>query len=938
MPSRSQKEALRKQDTHARSRLSKAARKNLSHNERIQLYKRFLHIEQARIRMLHRSGESGLRVARKLSDLADLVVRCVYEDSLAEAREEFGDQVKEDFPITVIATGGYGRRRLNPASDLDLCFIHRRPSTAALQPWAKKMVTDIPRDLGDLGFKTLPAARNVRESIRQANEDDITRTSFIEARLLHGEKDLFEELATKFEKQCIRGKEDDFLEWRLNDQRRRHAKYDFTVYLQEPQVKEGCGGLRDYQNLIWLLFAKFGTTNMHELVDHGLISETGYRELRRGYSFLMRVRNELHYEQGRATDILTLRMQGIVATSFNYPQRGILRKTEAFMKDYYEHTQNVLSRYSELMDHFYIEDKEARTTGGLRNFLARRKTRQETFGAFFSKTRRLYANDNKIFKEDPHQMMLMFQHAQQRHLRLSPELHRLVQANFGVINRQFCYSKANRETFEAILCRVGSVADSLRQMHRVGFLGRYIPEFGALTNLVQHEFFHRYPADEHTLRTIDWLDKLAISEEPGHQLYKKLFLKLEDPFLLYLSLILHDTGRAANSDHHDEASTVLAMKVCNRLVIKGKRRKLILFLVDNHLQLYRTATSRNIDDPSTIEEFAKIVRTQEELDYLMVMSFADSNGTSPESWTGWKESLIRQLYSSASEYYQDAEGFAQKQNPELGELAIQVATILGEDMIRAIVSHLDSLPTRYFAFRSKEAVAADIKQIHKFKKAAAKLGEDEAPPPQVRWKAKPDQGCSKFTVVYHNRAGLLAKIAGCLAANKINILAADIFARSDDHLVIDTFRVCTTDFEPVKSERVMRSVEELLIRALSGEDIDFDHLINNAPRSILDDPHEDDHLHHVPQRVYLNNEAAEEHTIAEIQAADRLGLLYDIFSNIADLGLQITNSRISTTLGAAIDSLYIVDSEGGKVTDPAMIDQLYKAIERAMHIERVIEG
>ena len=134
-----------------------------------------------------------------------------------------------------------------------------------------------------------------------------------------------------------------------------------------------------------------------------------------------------------------------------------------------------------------------------------------------------------MFKNDPHEMMLMFQHAQQRHLRLSPDLYRLVQSNFGVINRQFCYSKANRETFEAILCRVGDVARSLRQMHRVGFLGRYISEFGALTNLVQHEFYHRYPADEHTLRTIDWLDRLASSEEPNHQLYKKLFLKLEDP-------------------------------------------------------------------------------------------------------------------------------------------------------------------------------------------------------------------------------------------------------------------------------------------------------------------------------------------------------------------------------------------------------------------------
>ena len=937
MPAKSQKEALRKQDTHARSRLSKSARQNLSPSERLQLYKRFLHIERARIKMLHRSGESGLRIARKLSDLADVVVRCVYDDALEAAKAEFGDRVREEFPLTVVATGGYGRRRLNPASDLDLTFIHRRP-TPSIHPWAAQMIVDIPRDLGDLGFKLLPATRNIREAIRQANDDDHTRTALIESRLLLGEQSLFDELMTKFQKQCLQGKEDDFLECSLNDQRRRHAKYDFTVYLQEPQVKEGCGGLRDYQNLIWLTYAKFRTTALKDLIEHRLISVTGYRELRRGYSFLMRVRNELHYEQGRATDILTLRLQGVVATNFNYPQRGILRKTEAFMKDYYMHTQNIHQRYNELMDHFYIEDAEARASAGITGFLARRKPKKETFGKYFSKTRRLYVSDNKIFKEDPHELMLTFQHAQVRNLRLSPELFRLIQSNYGLINRPFRYSKANRETFEAILCRRGLVAGSLRQMHRAGFLGRYLPEFGALTNLVQHEFYHRYPADEHTLRTIDWLDKLASTDGAQHEFYAKLFAQLEDPFLLYLSLILHDTGRAGNTEHHDEASTLLAMKVCNRLVIKGKRRHLILFLVDNHLQLYRTATSRNIDDPKTIEEFAKVVRTQEELDYLMVMSFADSNGTSPESWTGWKESLIRQLYVSASAYYKDSEGYAESQRPDFGSLAIEVATLLPRGFIEQTIYHLENLPTRYFAFRSKEAIAADIEQIDRFKKAVAALPEGEQPTPAVRWKPKPDQGCSKFTVVCDDRPGLLARVAGCLAANKINILAADIFARDGDGIIIDTFRVCTTNLEPVTSERVMQSVENSLERAFGGEEIDFAELIKNAPRSILDDPADEENLHHVPQRVYLNNEASPRYTIAEIQAADRLGLLYDIFSNIADLGLQITNSRINTTLGAAIDSLYIVDADDRQVTDPEMVTKLYQAIESAMGITDVKAG
>ena len=233
--------------------------------------------------------------------------------------------------------------------------------------------------------------------------------------------------------------------------------------------------------------------------------------------------------------------------------------------------------------------------------------------------------------------MRMFQHCQVRNLRLSPPMRRLIASHWSDIDRPFRYLKANRETFQAILERKGEAARTLRQMHRIGFLGRYLPEFGALDCLVQHEFFHRYTADEHTLRCIDELDKLIDNTDPAREIFRRLFHQIVDPYALYVALILHDTGRSENVREHIDGSAMLAIKLCSRLQITGRRRALIMFLVDNHLTFWRTATTKNLEDPEVIAEFAAIMKTPENLDALLLFTYCDTSGTAPDAWNGWKE-------------------------------------------------------------------------------------------------------------------------------------------------------------------------------------------------------------------------------------------------------------------------------------------------------------
>jgi [protein-PII] uridylyltransferase len=757
-----------------------------------------------------------------------------------------------------------------------------------------------------------------------------TKTALMEARFLCGQDAAFKEFRARFDDECMKGREGDFLKLRQEDLATRHAKHGGTHCVQEPNVKSGCGGLRDYQNLIWMAYAKLGTLDPKDLVEKGLLTHAGWRELEQAYDLILRTRNEMHYTERRASDMLTLRLQGQVATNLGYRHKRILRRIEAFMRDYYRATRDVLQRSSEVMDRFHLQalDDES-TRKGLLSFMVRRKAAQkrvEKFDGFIAKNERLFTEDKNIFKNDPTQLMRSFLHTQQRHLRLSPEIFQLMQESFRLVNVSYRYNKVARETFLAILSRKGDVARVMRQMHRVGFLGRYMPEFGALTCLVQHEFFHRYTADEHTLRTLDKLDELSGPPNPAVALYQHLFHDLHQPAILYLALLLHDAGRAANAKAHDAESTVMADAVCRRLSIKGERRKMLLFLVDNHLLMYRTATTSNLEDPQVIEEFAAIVKTKEYLDTLLVMTYADSKGTSEASWSGYKEASIRQLYHNTLQYMDAPADFMRRVAVPLDELTATVSKELGTDYSLEISAHFEHMPRSYFNFREPAQIAAHIRQFRQFFIQLTQEDAESGLLPVMTWEDHVEQGYSELTVTCWDRHLLLARISGALAAQGINILSADLYQRGD-HLVLDMFRICNTNFAAVTNKSARQRVEQAVRDAFLQQDFDFAAAIASTRKAI---PGFDEVMAEIPQRVLLNNEVSPDHTVAELQVVDRLGLLYDIFITIGRLALSVTHARINTEKGVAIDAIYIQTENGDKIRDKEALNALQQGLNAAV--------
>lgn len=893
--------------------------------ETLKLCKRFLRLKEQRIKQRHRAGGSGIEICRMRSDVMDYIVRLLWQECLAA----LDPAVKKKLNLSVVAHGGYGRQVMSPGSDVDLTFM-LPGNSSNVSPDLAKLIGDYLLYFYDMKLKVGHGTRSVGDCLKLANESMETKTALMEARFLCGNEEAIQEFRGRFDKECMAGREAEFLKLRQQDLTSRHAKYGGTHCVQEPNVKNGCGGLRDYQNLIWMTYAKLGTLNPHDLVTKGLMSPAGWKEIQQAYDFILRTRNEMHYTEKRASDILTLRLQGFVATNLGYRHKRILRRIEAFMREYYMATRDILQRSSEVMDRFHLQSLDDESTRkGLLNFMVRRKTalkRTEKFDGFIAKNERLFVEDKGLFKEDPSQLMQVFLHTQQRHLRLSPELFQVMQENFRLVNVSYRYNKGVRETFEAILSRKGDVARVMRQMHRVGFLGRYMPEFGALTCLVQHEFFHRYTADEHTLRTLDKLDELSGPPKPGLSLYQTLFHELAQPVILYLALLLHDAGRAANAKAHDAESTLMADAVCRRLQIKGERRKLLLFLVDNHLLMYRTATTMNLDDTKVIGEFAGIVRTKEYLDTLLVMTYADSKGTSEASWSGYKEASIRQLYHNTLQFMDAPADFMRRAAVPLDEVRADVTKALGAEFDLEISAHFQHMPRSYFNFRDPGQIAGHIRQFRQF---FTQLMVEEAEAgllPVMEWTDHVEQGYSELTVTCWDRHLLLARISGALSAESINILSADLYQRGDN-LVLDMFRVCNTNFAAVTSKTARQRVEASVRQAFLAQKFDFGPAIAKSRKAI---PGYDEVMSEIPQRVYLNNELSYDQTIVELQVVDRLGLLYDVFMAIGKLGLNITHARIGTEKGVAIDSIYVQDENGRKLSTRLVLDTLQGKIEEAV--------
>jgi [protein-PII] uridylyltransferase len=883
-------------------------------SEEVPRYKNFLKVETHRLKLLHRAGAGGLEICRARAALIDLLLKSMWDS----VKAGFSTQSQEEFPeLALVAIGGYGRSELNPCSDIDFMFLHAGQVVAGSKPLPhlSRLMDGILYPLWDIGLKVGYSVRSIEDAVNAAQEDMQSKTALIEARLVTGSAELFGKLVRTVLAKCVEGYEHRYIAERLADQAARHEKFGNSPTMQEPNIKNGCGGLRDYQNLLWMTYFKYRTRTLEELETKELIGTSERRQLEEAYDYLLRVRNELHYHTGRPVDALGKSVQPAVATNLGFTDRSPSVRLEKFMRELYTHARNIYLINRMLEERLALLPAPRRLQF-IRGFIDRRRLRraeEQVVDGFKFIDGHIHASSPRVFRDQPRRLMRVFLHAQQRGLRLHPDLAQMIRSQLSLVDRSFLNDEHVRETFLTILNQRGSVAPILRAMHETGLLGKYIPEFGRLTCLVQHEFYHQYTADEHTLMCLEQLDRVWEAKAKPYNEYAALFQGLAHPNLLYLALLLHDTGKAEAERRHAEAGAAMAVRVAERLGLDGAATHNLRLVIENHLLMASVSQRRDLEDAAVIKAFAKQVQTEEVLAMLTLHTFADSLATSDKLWNDFKDLLLWTLHRKAMTLLRGGTEFLLAQEKQRELLAEEIQRLLpGRVNAEELHAHFGTLPGRYFQIHSAPEILRDLVLIHRF--LNLQVSDDaNALEPVIDWHNEPDRGFTAVKICTWDRAALFSSITGSFSAAGLNILSAQIFTRSDA-IVLDTFYVVDAKTGTLVGREEREEFEKFLGKVVTGGDVNFRALI--ARHKTVRPAYQSYEGDQIPTRIHFDNESSESRTALEVETEDRLGLLHVIAQNLAALDLNISAAKIVTEKGAAIDTFYINEHDGRKVIDP----------------------
>jgi [protein-PII] uridylyltransferase len=630
----------------------------------------------------------------------------------------------------------------------------------------------------------------------------------------------------------------------------------------------------------------------------------------------------------RPVDVVSRAIQPAIAHNLGFTDRSPSRRVQQFMRELYTHLRNI-DLITRTVEQRLALIPPPRRMKSLRQFIRthRERARQQMIDGFKFLDGQIYPGSSRVFQDQPRRLMRVFLHAQQRGFSLHPDTTQLIRNDLSLVNRDFLRDSHVRDTFLEILDHRGNVAPILRAMHEVGLLGKFMPEFGRLTCLVQHEFYHQYAADEHTLVCVEKLDHAWKATEAPFSNYAQIFQYVERPFVLYLALLLHDAGKALHTGKHADVGGQLAVRVARRLDLDGSTTHSLRLVIENHLTMAQISQRRDLDDPKVINSFARQVQTVQHLIMLTLHTFADSMGTSDNLWNSFKDTLLWTLFHKTRKELEGG-GEAVRAEATQRDLLVEEVRRARPDNIseEEVEAHFANLPARYFQIHDAEDVVRDLTLTHKFMQLQI-AEEDEALAPVIAWFNEPDRGYAAVHICTWDRAGLFSQITGSLTAARLNILGAEILTRGDG-IILDRFFVtdARTGFLPKRDEK--EKFETILKKILTGGRIDLSALI--APVKMAPSPYQSLEGEQLPTVIHFDNETSETRTVLDVEAEDRMGLLYSISQVLTELEVDISLAKISTEKGAAIDSFYIAERDGGKIVDMEHQKQIEKRLRAVL--------
>ncbi|MEW6109279.1 MAG: [protein-PII] uridylyltransferase [Nitrospirota bacterium] len=796
------------------------------------------------MRDLFGQGYGGIFLVERYTDRIDSLIIDIY------------NSLKKDANIVLIATGGYGRKELAPFSDIDIMFFASdRIGTEDAEQLLYK--------LWDTGLTISHSFRTGDECIEESLKDIRTRTSLLEARYIAGNKHLYNIFRKKVYTEIAHKRQKNFVREKLKEMEKRHAESGDSVFLLEPNIKEGEGGLRDVHTAYWLSKVALKIETIKDF--SGLVNSYDYKRFLSAYDFLLRTRFCLHLETKRKNDVLTFEYQKNVASELGFKDSKKFRASERFMRYYYlkgkiikDTTRKIVGKCSSPYITFFHKDMISRS-----------------INADFSVSGgRLITKKDDLFEKNPDKIMESYHLFAKTGRKFSEMMKENIRSNLLRINRRTRKSLIAVHYFLEIFKSV-RVYETLREMHETGVLGRFVPEFGALRLLVVHEPYHMYTVDEHTLLAIRNLENLRTTKYKSLEYMKMIINEMEHIDNIFMALLFHDIGKAAGRRHEEEGYKRLK-NILERFNLDSKQRSRIEFLVRNHILMSNIALKRETSDAEVIARFADAVEDLENLKAIYLITYSDMSAVNPGFLTSWKSYLLNDLFERTKDYLT---GVKEDRAEYIRSLQRISPGTLADD----IGNFLEEMPERYMLSTTKARVLEDYKLVAEMKKNRFAMRIDRSSEEVV-----------DLVISAEDRPGLFSIIVGFLSSRGFDIVNGRIFTGKNG-IVID--KISISNWKNIWWE----GIEDELEKGLK------DIIIDRRPVKIISRSRKAGSLFDI--FIELDNEASDDYSLIEIFSPDRIGLLYDISNVMYEKGLNIVNARINTEAGLAQDIFYVLSGK-----------------------------
>lgn len=790
-------------------------------------------------------------------------------------------------PYAILALGGYGRKEQCINSDIDLLFLFEKK----IPKDSERLIREVIYPLWDSGFDVGYSTRSIKDCINIAGTNHETLTAMLDARFICGVSLLYSNLMDMIYNNIILKKANKIVSWLVDTNRERHRRFGDSTYLLEPNLKEGRGGLRDYHTMLWIAKIRSNIKQPWDLERFGYLSQEEYRFLYNALVFVWKVRNHLHYLTNRKCDQLYFENQEKVAKLLDFKDKNGQRGVEHFLgklhgqMDYIKHHHQMF-----LYEQGYTERKK---------IVKKRDKKTKISGLKIKNGRLFFTSFTKKIIDCPELLIKIFEESSCLDIPLSSEAHRIVAEFRYLIDDKFVSSSSNVKAFERILLSRPVSFNVLDEMHRTGFLEKFIPEIKSIADRIQYDEYHLYPVDKHSFKTVQVIKAFGTPFDLARNpLCKVLYKGLRNRKLLMWAALLHDIGKGQEGGNHSKRGAEIAKRILGRKGYKENEIFVVSFLIEHHLYLIKTATRRDINDEQTAISCARKIKNIRLLKMLYLLTVADSISTGPNAWNDWTDSLLREFFLKVLKIL------------EKGELASSEAVEIVKTKKEGIYTSLSSkfplkkIDSLYSVMSPRYRLYMPVKDILNHIELYESLGDKSF---VLNLLKTDDLKTRTVTICAKDSPGLFSKISGVFTLNDLDILDAKVYTWRNN-IALDIFKVkapADNIFETKKWERLKKNLEAVL----SG-DIDLSDELNGKIRDCKASGIAKSIR---PHRVNVDNESSSFFTIVEVFTYDFPGLLYKITDALFRCGLDIWVSKIATKADQVVDVFYVRNFDGQKV-------------------------